>query len=348
MNNVEPRIFLSYSTRDAILARLIVHIFEENQVKCFLAERDISTGSQFDSEISKQIRQSNLLVVLWSSNSAQSPWVNQEVGMAFAHNIPVWPIAIENINIQGAIFRNQGFYLTRHEDPYAQIAKLAQEIKSTPPPTYGSFRPAIDQYVVGKTARTERVVELLQEESSKINNKYTLRTQAAFSCFAISNDPGYRVGSYHTQEYHALLVKELEGVKRVIRQGLLKAILWPQRPYDDRFMEIRFRNLIHFLETNHDFERVRFVLGQYQGGNMYIFDSNVLVEGIKTSNTPGYELTTVSYHRPTILSAINSFDRRFKELWEDHAKVCEVDPNKGAKPIRSYVIQELERLANIG
>jgi hypothetical protein len=346
MTNEAPRIFISYGVRDVVLARLLVHIFEENGVECFLAERDLSTGCLFDSEISKQIRQSNMLIVLWSSDSASSPWVNQEVGMALAQNIPVWPIAIEEINIQGAIFRNQGSYLTRHEDPYSHIAKLAQEIKSTQPPMYGSFKPAIDQYMIGNVARTERIVELLQEEFSNKKDTYTLRMQAAFSCFAISDDPSYRVGGYHTLEYHALLVKELQGVERILRQGSLKAILWPRRPYDDRFIAVRFKNLIHFLETNRDFDKVRFVIGQYEGGNLYIFNSNVLVEGIKLpgSSAPGYGLTTVSYHRPTILSAISSFDERFDELWEDHAKACEVDPNRAAKSIRLYVIQELRHL----
>lgn len=350
MTNVAPKIFLSYSTGDAVLARLIVHIFEENEVECFLAERDISTGYKFDSVISQKIRQSDLLLVLWSSNSVSSPWVNQEVGIALAQDIPVWPIAIEDINIEGAIFRNQGFYLTHHKDPYAQIARLAQEIKSTPPRIYSSFKPAIDQYIVGKAERTERLIELLREESRKINDAYTLRIQAAFSCFAISDDPEYRVGGYHTPEYHALLVRESEGVKRIIRRGYLKVILWPRRPYDDRFMEVRFRNLLNFLETNHDYDKVRFVLGQYQGGNLYIFDSNVLVEGIKSpeSKTPGYGLTTVSYHRPTILSAISLFDGRFDELWEDHAKACGVNPITGAESIRSYVIKEFKHLAGLG
>lgn len=75
--------------------------------------------------------------------------------MAIGQNIPVWSIAIEEINIQGAIFRNQGSYLTRHEDPYAHKAKLVQEIKSTHPLMYGSFKPAIDQYIIGNVARTE-------------------------------------------------------------------------------------------------------------------------------------------------------------------------------------------------
>lgn len=348
MANVVPKIFLSYSTRDAVLARMIVHVFAENGVECFLAERDIQTGSEFDSKICDQIRHTNVLLVLWSSSSASSPWVNQEVGMALAHKVPVWPVAIEEISIQGAIFSKQGFYLSRHSDPYAQIAGLAQDIKSGI--SLPVAKPVIDQYLLGRDERTKRIIKILQEELSKISDTYKLRMQAAFSCFAISDDPSYRVAGYHDPKSHALLVRELDGVKQIIRQASLKAILWPKRPYDDRFIQVRFENLLSFMESNYDFNRVRFVIGRYSGGNMYIFDSNVLVEGIKTpeSDTPGYQLTTVSSHKPTIDSAISLFDARFDELWEDHARACGVNPNRGAKSIRLYVIQELKRLAGIG
>jgi len=327
---------------------MIVRVFEENGVECFLAERDVQTGAEFDFKICDQIRRTNVLLVLWSSNSASSPWVNQEVGMALAHNIPVWPIAIEEINIQGAIFSKQGFYLTRHSDPYTQIARLAQDIKSGI--SLPIAKPVIDQYILGKDVRTKRIIEILKEELSKISDKYKLRIQAAFSCFAISDDSSYRVAGYHTPESHALLVGELDGVKQIIRQASLKAILWPKRPYDDHFIHVRFKNLLSFMESNYDFNRVRFVIGRYSGGNMYIFDSNVLVEGIKTpeSDAPGYQLTTVSNHKPTIDSAISLFDARFDELWEDHAKSCGVNPNRGAKSIRLYVVQELKRLAGMG
>lgn len=54
MTSVAPRIFVSYVIRDVVLARLLMHICEENGVECFFAERDLSTGRQFDSELSKE------------------------------------------------------------------------------------------------------------------------------------------------------------------------------------------------------------------------------------------------------------------------------------------------------
>lgn len=339
-------VFLSYSTRDAVMARLILHIFEKSGVDCFLAERDIPIGAHFDSEIAEKIRQSRALLVLWSSDAASSPWVNQEVGIALGQNIPVWPIAIEEIDIEGAIFRTQGVYLTRHSDPHEQIAALARQIRESPARKYRNLSPTIDQYIVGAEERTKRIVQLLRQEGRKVTPEYTLRAQAAFSSFAISPDPGYRLPGYHTPDHHRLLIQEFNGMKRMLRKGSLKGILWPRRGYDERFQQKRLANLIRFLSANSDYDRVRFVVGPWEGGNVMIFDSNVLVEGIKIrEDTPGFDLTTISHHMPTIQSAINSFDTSFDDLWNDHAEACRADPVRGARKIRQYVTEELQSLA---
>ncbi|HTS09834.1 MAG TPA: toll/interleukin-1 receptor domain-containing protein [Candidatus Eisenbacteria bacterium] len=334
------KVFLSHSSRDVVLTRLIAHILEENGIKCFYSERDIHVGEEFDSRIIKDIHECDLLLVVWSSQAVLSPWVNQEVGIALAQRIPVWPIAVDEIAVQGAMFRKQGSNLTRHSDPHSEIIGLARAINASP--TDHTFEPYVDQYILGKEERTRRLVELLRRENANRTPSYTLRVQAAFSSFAVSDSPEYRVGGYHTPEYHRLLVEELEEARQMAQWASLRVILWPQRPYEDSFMKIRFRNLVQFLTTNQDFDRIRFVIGRYHGGNRYILDRNVLVTGIKSpgANVPGYEITTVTFHGPTVASAIQSFDRRFEELWNDHAAACGVDP-KDVRMVRSHVKQEV-------
>jgi len=343
-----PKVFLSYSAQDAVLARLIAQLFRKERIECFFAERDLRPGAMFDTKIAEAIRHSKLLIVIWSSRSASSPWVNQEVGIALGCGVPVWPIAIEGIEIEGAIFRNQGSYLSGAAEPHIELAKLARQIRTYRPESDGSFRPSIDQYILGKVARTQRIVELLREQAATMASTHTLRIQSAFSIFAVSADPSYRVARYHSREYHRLLVQELEGVKRLLAKGVqMKAILWPERSYEDKFLEVRFRNLVTFLEEEYDMSRVQFVLGRYEGGNLYIFENNVLVEGIKTvdSRIPGYEWTTVTYHGPTIDSAVQRFDERFNQLWKAHAGTARGPKSAGA--VRRDVIQELRRMGGL-
>ena len=349
MSEIVPKVFVSYSSQDWVAARLIVHVLEEHGIRCFFAERDLATGDPFDTAIVRRIWNSSLVIVLWSSRASQSQWVLQEVGIAVAQDIPVWPVAIEDIKFEGVILRNQGYYFRRSSDPYDQIARLAEEIKCAGKRPLVSSRPAIDRYLVGKLSRTEMLAKIMEEESQRADSTYTLRMQAAFSSFGISAAPEYRIDGYHTNEYHDLLIRELRAADQLARKASVKAIIWPLRPYEDKFkkyMRVRYNNLIQWLERNEDYHRVRFALGPYEDGNRYVFDSNVLVEGFKSPdlNTRGYQMTTVTNQGPAILAAIDSFDSRFNELWDEHARTCQVDPRKGAKEIRMYVINELKKL----
>jgi hypothetical protein len=188
---------------------------------------------------------------------------------------------------------------------------------------------------------------MLRYENSQRAFPYLLRVQAAFSCFAVSPEPAYRVGGYHSENYHNLLVQERTEVERLCTWASLRMIIWPQRPYEDAFMQVRFRNLMNFLRENQHFENVRVALGRYHGGNRYICDRHVLVTGIKGpgANQPGYELTTITYHGPTIGAAIKEFDQQFKDFWSEHVDACRSD-DPGV--IRSHVIDRLEGMAPMG
>ncbi len=348
MGEIAPRVFLSYSTKDWVLAHLIIHIFEENGIKCFIAERDIPIGAEFDTEIARRIWNSHLLVILLTSHAVASPWIHQEAGIAKGQDIPVWPIAVEDIKIEGAIFRIQGFYFARHTDPYTQVVGIANEIKLASKRAYKISRPAVDQYIFSKIARTNRLIDIMREESQRAHTAYVWRMQAIFSSFSISSSPDYRVNGYHTEEYYNLLLQELQLANQIANKAHLRVIVWPIMRFRDRqyhdYARIRFRALIDWLENDHNYDRVRFVISDLEEKNAYIFDANILVEGFKSpdSNTRGYQLTTITYHGPTISEAIESFDARFNELWKQHAAAHET--NADPHLIRRYVIQELKRL----
>lgn len=339
------QVFLSHSSHDAVLTRLLGHVLEQEGLACFYSERDIPVGKEFDEKIISTIHGCDVLLVVWTSHAAASPWVNQEIGIAIAKNIPVWPLAIDATTIQGAMFRRQGSLLNQDPDPHAAIVRLATEIKKISGDR--PFAPHVDHFLVGKEQRTRQLVELLRSENSRRVDQYTLRIQAAFSCFAISPDPAYRVSGYHTADYHNLLVNERQEVERMAQWATLRIIIWPQRPYDDAFMQVRFRNLLSFLRTGSSFTDTRVVLGRYHGGNRYVLDRNALVTGIKgpAANQPGYELTTITYHGPTIGSAIREFDQQFEEFWVEHAKACKADDPTS---INAHVIERLEGMAPVG
>ncbi|HYM59854.1 MAG TPA: hypothetical protein VEZ11_03060, partial [Thermoanaerobaculia bacterium] len=289
-------------------------------------------------------------IVILSSSAMASTWVHQEVAIAQVQDIPVWPICVEDgVRIEGVIFGTEGFYFARHSSPYGQIEQLAEEIKNTMPRAGVSGRSKIDEYIVTKVARTRRLIEMLRKEAEAAGLEYVWRLQAAFSSFSISEEREYVVEGYHTPMYHDLLVQEMRAAEVMARKCRVKAILWPRRAFEGGYRQhqrARFRALIQWLERGHDVDRVKVVLGPYDGSNRYIFDGNALVEGFKApdSDTRGYQLTTVTHHGPAILAAIKDFDALFDAFWDERARAGGASSDEEAIVVRASVIDELKRL----
>jgi hypothetical protein len=203
----------------------------------------------------------------------------------------------------------------------------------------------------GRLARNKGLAVILKEFNEKPRPKYTLRIQAAFSSFAISDDSEYREEGNLTDDRHTALIEELCEVRMMASWAEIKMILWPQRQYaNDAFTKIRFKNLLCALMTNRNFTGLQVVIGRHDGRNRYIFDGDALLEGGNASASldPGYELTTLTFRGPAITFAINDFDRLFRHLWGGHAAACDVNPETGHEKIRQHVIDRIRKMAPPG
>ncbi|MBN1700088.1 MAG: toll/interleukin-1 receptor domain-containing protein [Spirochaetales bacterium] len=353
-------VFISYCHEDTVLARIIYHIFIKEGIDCFFAERNIHIGSYFDKEILSKIRSARLLIVLWSAYSIKSTWVQQEIGIAKGLEKPVWPIAIDDMSVnntslfRGFIFNTQGSYLHTAEDPCEKIRALAIEIKKkmTDDSCYSNFSPKTDQFYIGLENRTKSLLGIIQEQKRHIDNDYIIRSKSNYSSFSFSDDLSCWYNN--SAEMTSLLMAEQKALSEMIKICRIKVIIWPKK-YNNEYIKKRLINLIDFLEANKDFERVRFVLGfpntmeSYgrfsYNRNIFIFDHNIMLNGIKTSGTPGFDVTIVSHHTTTIKNEISAFDSAFESLWNLHKQeCCSTDKNTEAEEIRGFVINYLKRI----
>jgi hypothetical protein len=71
--------FISYSTKDQDFADRLYSDLQNNGVRCWLATRDLKIGDPFRQRIDEAIRQHKKLMVVLSSSSISSPWVEDEV-----------------------------------------------------------------------------------------------------------------------------------------------------------------------------------------------------------------------------------------------------------------------------
>jgi hypothetical protein len=77
-------IFFSYSNRDGGVARHLVAKLEEAGLSCFLAEKDIGAGEQWENQIRDAINASERMVLLITPRAKNSLWVMVEAGAAWA------------------------------------------------------------------------------------------------------------------------------------------------------------------------------------------------------------------------------------------------------------------------
>ena len=86
------RVFLSYTMADRIYARKLHSLLSRrSNLRIFTMEM-LSAGEDWESKLKDELSQSDIFMVLLSSNSVDSPWLLHELGAAWALDKPIIPI----------------------------------------------------------------------------------------------------------------------------------------------------------------------------------------------------------------------------------------------------------------
>jgi uncharacterized RDD family membrane protein YckC len=90
-------VFISYANEDKFIADAICANLEKDRIRCWVAPRDITPGTKFASSIIHAIDTTQLVVIVFSQHSDNSPYVRTEIERAFNHEKVIIPFRIENI-----------------------------------------------------------------------------------------------------------------------------------------------------------------------------------------------------------------------------------------------------------
>lgn len=88
-------IFISYSSMDKDAADAICHHLEENNIRCWVAHRNIKPGEEWTVSIMSAIRKARIFVLVYSKNSNMSKQVMNEVSNAFSANCVLIPFRLD-------------------------------------------------------------------------------------------------------------------------------------------------------------------------------------------------------------------------------------------------------------
>lgn len=135
-------VFISYSSQDMEAAQAICHVLEQNEIRCWMAPRNIPPGSDYGDVIDDAIKSCKVVVIVYSEKAASSPWVTGELNVAFEEQKTIIPFRLDKTPLKGQtrVMLNQRHwidaypdYKTKFNDLVAAVAlSLGKEMQLDP------------------------------------------------------------------------------------------------------------------------------------------------------------------------------------------------------------------------
>ena len=94
-------VFISYSSQDMEAAQAICHVLEQNEIRCWMAPRNIPPGSDYGDVIDDAIKACKAVVVLFSETAASSQYVKGEINIAFEEQKTIIPFRLDKTPLKG-------------------------------------------------------------------------------------------------------------------------------------------------------------------------------------------------------------------------------------------------------
>jgi len=246
------KIFISYCHEDEAIAHLLGYIFRQHKIECFI-DRSLKAGTRFDTALQEMIRSSDAVLVLFTEATQSSAWVNQEIGFAMACGKVIWPLVMaENVKLEGMLATFQWYSLFDWTNPERTVKNLISGLKETGRgiQNHESHKKlGFDRVITGKIERTKFIIERFTHLLQKPARRITIYSQAAFSTFAVSDDPMYKEAGQHSDEYINLLLNERKLFHQLVVRPTttFKMLLWPVRSYEQKYLAIRFKALLAWM-----------------------------------------------------------------------------------------------------
>jgi len=123
------KVFISYSTKDKQTADAICHVLEQNNLKCWIAPRNITSGRHYASEIVDGIREAKIIVLVFSKNSQESKYVRNEIDNAFSNNKPILSFKIDETIPKDDMeyYLKINHWLDAHPEPEKEFKTLIRD-----------------------------------------------------------------------------------------------------------------------------------------------------------------------------------------------------------------------------
>ena len=123
-------VFISYSSKDKIVADAVCHVLEQHGIQCWIAPRDVLPGSKYAIEIMRGIEKCRVMVLVYTKASNQSDHVASEIENAFNGGKTIIPFLVDNtpMNKEMCYFLNRRHWLVAYPHYAMQLENLAKAV----------------------------------------------------------------------------------------------------------------------------------------------------------------------------------------------------------------------------
>lgn len=119
-------VFISYSHENSEASLAICHALEQNKIKCWIAPRNIPSGSEYGDVIESAICNCKVFIIIFSKSASTSNWVRGELNVAFTEQKHIIPYRIDTTPLEGGnrVILNQYHWI----DAYPDYEKKFQDL----------------------------------------------------------------------------------------------------------------------------------------------------------------------------------------------------------------------------
>jgi hypothetical protein len=129
----DSHLFICHSSKDEAVAREVVAALEADGLKCWISERDVLPGENYQEAIVQALEAASGIVFLFSENSNKSLEIKKELSLGGSISVPVFPLRLSPIAPSGALRYELAVrqWIDIFPDREHALSKLARTIKNT-------------------------------------------------------------------------------------------------------------------------------------------------------------------------------------------------------------------------